>query len=234
MPYPEALYCALAIWALVALTSRRWLTAAVLTIAAGTVQSEAVALIAAVMVAALCSLIPAVRRGQPVALWWRPLAALVLAPLGLLGYLGFVAMRVHRLDGWFWIESAAWYQSFDWGWGVVHNLERVMLGWTSMAETLLVLVVVLAVLLTGWSLTENLPPFLHAYTIAAVGLALGASETWFSSKLRFLLPAVLLALPVGRVLARLRTPVLVPLVAVFAVASTWFGLYLSVIAKLPP
>jgi hypothetical protein len=82
MLYPEALYCALAIWALVALTSRRWLTAALLTIAAGTVQSEAAALIAAVMAAALCSLIPAVRGGQPVAVWWRPLAALALAPLG--------------------------------------------------------------------------------------------------------------------------------------------------------
>jgi len=234
MLYPEALYCALAIWALVALTSRRWLTAAVLAIAAGTVQSEAVALIAAVMVAALCSLNSAVRGGQPVAVWWRPLAALVLAPVGLLGYLGFVAVQVHRLDGWFWIESAAWYQSFDWGWGIVHNVQRVVLGWTSMAETLLVLLAVLAVLLTAWSLTEDLPPFLHVYTFAAVGLALGASETWFSCKLRFLLPAVLLTLPVARVLARLRTSVLVLIVGVFAVTSAWIGLYLSVIAKLPP
>jgi hypothetical protein len=144
------------------------------------------------------------------------------------------ACAARGLDGWFWIESAAWYQSFDWGWGVVHNLERAMLGWTSMAETLLVLVVVVAVLLTAWNLTENLPLHLHVYTIATVGLALGASETWFSCKPRFLLPAVLLVLPLARVLARLRTPVLVPLVGVFAVASTWFGLYLSVIAKLPP
>jgi hypothetical protein len=105
--YPEPLYCALAIWALVALTSRRWLTAAVLAMAAGTVQSEAIALIAAVTVASLSTLIPALRAGRPARVWWRPLAAAALAPLGLAGYLGFVAIRVHRIGGWFWIESAA-------------------------------------------------------------------------------------------------------------------------------
>ena len=234
MLYPEALYCALAIWALIALASRRWLTAAALAIVAGTVQSEAVALIAAVTTAALCSLIPAIRGRQPAARWWRPLAALVLAPLGMLGYLAFVAARVHRPDGWFWIESAAWYQSFDWGYGIVHNLGRVILGWTTLAETLLVLIAALAIVLTAWSLTQDLPPFLHIYTLAAVALALGASETWFSCKLRFLLPAALVALPAARALARLRTPVLIPVIATLAISTAWLGLYLSVIAKLPP
>lgn len=79
-----------------------------------------------------------------------------------------------------------------------------------------------------------MPLYLKVYTAVAVALPLGASETWFSSKLRFLLPAVLLALPPARALARLRTPVLIPLVAAVAIATTWFGLYLSVITKLPP
>ena len=51
---------------------------------------------------------------------------------------------------------------------------------------------------------------------------------------RFLLPAVLLALPVARLLAPLRTAVLVPLVGVLTVATTWFGLYVTVIAKWTP
>jgi hypothetical protein len=234
MLYPETLYCALAIWALVALTSRRWLMAAVLTIAAGTVQSEAVALVTAVMVAALCSLIPAVRSGQPAAELWRRLAALALAPLGLVAYLGFVAVRIRRLDGWFWIESAAWHQSFDWGLGVTQNLEQTTLGWSSVASTLLVLIIVLIVPLTAWSIDRSLPVYLNVYTLVAVSLALGTSGTWFSSMLRFVLPAVLLALPLARSLARLRTLLLVPLTGVLAVASTWFGLYLTVIARLPP
>src|SRR5690349_1222841 len=57
MMYAEALFCALAVWALVALVSRRWLTAGLLTLAAGTVRSTAVALIAAVTVAAAIAVI---------------------------------------------------------------------------------------------------------------------------------------------------------------------------------
>ena len=41
MTYAEALFCALAIWALFALASGRWLTAGLLTLAAGTVRSTA-------------------------------------------------------------------------------------------------------------------------------------------------------------------------------------------------
>src|SRR6516165_12595900 len=113
--YAEALFCALAVWALVALVDRRWLTAAWLTIAAGTVRSTVLALIAAVEVAALAAVVQAARARQPIARWWRPLAAALLAPLGLLGFLGYVALRTHRLDGWFWIEKHTFHMAFDWG-----------------------------------------------------------------------------------------------------------------------
>jgi hypothetical protein len=45
---------------------------------------------------------------------------------------------------------------------------------------------------------------------------------------------VQLALPLARLLAPLRTAVLVPLIGVLTVAATWFGLYLTVIAKWAP
>lgn len=67
MVYAEALFCALAVWALIALVGQRWLTAAGLTALAGTVRSTAAALVAAVAVAAvaaLIALIRAVRTGQ--------------------------------------------------------------------------------------------------------------------------------------------------------------------------
>src|SRR5512146_217883 len=79
MLYAEALFCALAVWAMVALVSKRWLTAGLLTLAAGTVRSTAVALIAAVAVAAVVAVVAAVRARQPVAAWWRPAAAALLA-----------------------------------------------------------------------------------------------------------------------------------------------------------
>ena len=94
--------------------------------------------------------------------------------------------------------------------------------------------VVAAVLLLGWSLTERIPVYLHLYTAVVVIMAFATSANWISSKPRFALPAMLLALPVARLLAPLRTSVLMPLVGVLAVAATWFGLYLTIIARWTP
>ena len=231
MMYAEALFCALAIWALVALVSRRWLTAAGLTLAAGTVRSTAVALILAVCAAALIAVIQAVRARQPIARWWRPLAALVVAPLGLLGYLGYVALATRRPDGWFWVEKHTCHMVFDWGVSTLRVVKGTLLGAPSVAEVLVVWALIAAALLMLWSLTERIPVYLHIYTVVVVVLALTTSANWISSKPRFMLPAVLLALPLARLLAPLRTSVLVPLLAVLTAASTWFGLYLLVIAK---
>ena len=234
MIYAEALFCALAIWALVALVSRRWLTAAGLTLAAGTVRSAVVALILAVCAAALIAVIRAVRARQPFARWWRPLAAMALTPLGLLGYLGYVALATHRLDGWFWIENHTCHMTLDWGVSTLRLVRRTLLGTPTAAEVLAVSVIIAAVLLMLWSLTERIPVYLHLYTIVVVVTALVTSANWVSSKPRFLLPAVLLTLPVARLLAPLRTSVLVPLICVLAVATTWFGLYLLVVVGWAP
>jgi len=229
--YAEALFCALAVWTLVALLNRRWLTAGALALLAGTVRSTALALIAAVAVAVLTALIQAARTRQRIALWWRPVTALLLAPLGLLGYWAYVALATHRLDGWFWIETHAFGMSFDWGISTAQYIGHTFLGAPSPAALLVVLAFLAALGLTAWSLTERIPLYLHAYTVVVVLMAFTSSANWIGSKPRFLLPAFLLALPLARLLAPLRTSVLVPLLVVLTAASTWFGLYLSVIAK---
>src|SRR6516162_21431 len=118
MLYSEALFCALAVWSLVALVERRWLTAAGLTILAGTVRSTALALIAAIVVATAPPLIRAVRARQPAGAWWRPAAAVLAAPLGLLGYWAYSAWATHHLAGFAWVEKNA-HNSFDFGRGIV-------------------------------------------------------------------------------------------------------------------
>jgi len=232
--YAEALFCALAVWALVALVDRRWLTAGALVSLAGTVRSAALALIAAVAVAVVTALIQAARTRQPVARWWRPIAALLLAPLGLLGYWAYVAAVTHRLDGWFWIERHAFGMTFDWGVGTVRFIRTTFLNQPSPEGLLVVLAILAAVGLTIWSLTERSPVYLHAYTVVIAFMAFTSSVGWVSSKPRFFLPAVLLALPLARLLAPLRTSVLVSLIAVLTAASTWFGMYLIIIAKWAP
>ena len=234
MIYAEALFCALAAWALVALVDRRWLTAGALTAAAGTVRSTALALIAAVAVAVLIAVIRAIRARQPIAMWWRPLVAAVLAPLGLLGYLAYVAVATHRLDGWFWIEKHTCHMVFDWGVSTLRVVDGTVLGRPSVADVLVVAALIAAVFLLFWSLTERIPVYLHVYTAVIVVMALTTSANWISSKPRFLLPAFLLALPLARLLAPVRTSVLVPLIVALGVASTWFGLYLLVIEGWAP
>ena len=234
MLYAEALFCALAVWALIALVDRRWLTAAGLTIAAGTVRSTAVALVAAVVVAAGAALIEAARARQPIAGWWRPLAAALLAPLGLLGFLAYVAARTGRLDGWFWIENHTFHMRLDWGTSTLQELRRIFLDAGGVPGLLVALAIVAGTLLMLWSLTERIPPCLHVYTVLVVVMALMSSANWIGSKPRFILPAFLLALPVARLLAPLRTSVLVPLIAVLTALSTWFGLYLIVIGRWAP
>jgi hypothetical protein len=232
MLYSEALFCALAIWSLVALVERRWLTAAGLTILAGTVRSSALALIAAVTVAALTTLIRAGRAREHITAWWRPLAALLLAPLGLFGYLAYSAWALHQPEGWLWVEKNA-HNSFDWGQGTVLTLKNAIIDGPTAPVALTLLVLAAAVTLTICTLTERMPVGLHTYTLVVVMMALATGPDYLGSKPRFLLPAVLLSLPLARLLAPARTCVLIPLIAMLAAMSTWFGLYLMTIGWAP-
>jgi len=225
MLYSEALFCALAIWSLIALVEQRWLTAAGLTVLAGTVRSTALALIAAVAVAALLALIRAARARQHIAAWWRPAAALLLAPLGLLGYWGYVAWAVHQPGGWFWVEKNA-HNGFDWGHSTMLALKDAIINEPTADRALILLVIAVAATLAASSLTERMPMCLHTYTLAIVLTALATGPGYMGSKPRFLLPAMLLGLPLARLLAPARTWVLTSLIAALAAASTGFSLYL--------
>ena len=232
MVYSEALFCALAIWSLVALVERRWLTAAGLTILAGTVRSSAVALVAAVAVAAVPALIRDARARQDLAAWWRPAAALLLAPLGLLGYWGYVAWTVHRLGGWFSLEKSV-KNGFDWGQSIMLALKNAIIHGPTAFVALTLLVLAAAATLAVCSLTERMPVCLHAYTLVIVLTALATGPYYLGSKPRFLLPAMLLGLPLARLLAPARIWVLIPLIAMLAAASTWFSLYLMSVGWAP-
>jgi hypothetical protein len=225
MLYSEALFCALAVWALVALVERRWLTAAGLAILAGTVRSTGAALFLAVAVAALPRVIRAVQAREPIGAWWRPAVAVAAAPLGLVGYWAYSAWALHHLAGWFWVEGNA-HNSFDFGKGIVVAAERAIISGPTAGVALTLLVIAAAVVLTACSLLERIPVYLHVYTLAVVVLALTPGPYYVGSKPRFLLPAMLLGLPLARLLARVSPWILVPLLAICAAASTWFGIYL--------
>src|SRR5690606_16686344 len=120
MLYTETLFTALAAWSLYCVLRRQWLAAGVLCLLAGLTRSASAALIAAVGLAAL------------VAVWrdrerrWRALAAAILAPLGLLGFLVWVGWRLGRLDGYFYVQGTAWGSSLDGGQYTLLTLSTVL------------------------------------------------------------------------------------------------------------
>ena len=225
MLYSEALFCALAVWSLVALVQRRWLIAAGLTILAGTVRSTALALVVAVAVAALPPVIRAVQAREPVRAWWRPAVAALAAPLGLLGYWGYSAWATHHLAGFVWVEKNA-HNSIDFGKGIIQavgarrHFRADRPGRADPAGD------------RGGRHAHRLQPD-RAHSRVPARLHAGGGRAgpgpgpdYLGSKPRFLLPAMLLGLPLARLLARASVWVLIPLIAILAAASTWFGIYL--------
>ena len=103
----------------------------------------------------------------------------------------------------------------------------------SAVEVMTLLVIAAAVVLTICSLTEKFPWCVHVYTLVIVVIALGVGPGWLGSKPRFLLPAVLLTVPVARLLAPLPGWLLGLVIGVLGAASVWFSLFLMT-AGAPP
>ena len=153
-------------------------------------------------------------------------------PLGLLGYWGYVAWAVHRLSGWFSLEKSV-RNGFDWGQSIMLALKNAIIDGPTAFVALTLLVIAAAATLAVCSLTERMPVCLHAYMLVIVLTALATGPYYLGSKPRFLLPAMLLGLPLARLLAPARIWVLIPLIAMLAAASTWFSLYLMSVGWAP-
>ncbi|HEX8345783.1 MAG TPA: glycosyltransferase family 39 protein, partial [Actinoplanes sp.] len=104
--FSESLFTALAAWTLYALLNERWVTAGVLAGLSGLSRPTAAALIATVGLAAL---IAAVRRRDG----WRPYAAMLLAPAGLLGYLAYASAKLGGVKEYFDIHRNTFGAHFD-------------------------------------------------------------------------------------------------------------------------
>ena len=222
MVYSEGLFTALSAWCLYALLRRQWILAGVLCLAAGATRAAAVVLVGVVVVAAVLAL---ARRREGA----RPVAALVLAPLGLVGYLAWVAHALGRLDGWLYMQDKGWHLRFDFGADTGHEfVHRVLLAPAKLelyeVSAVLVAAVVLLVLLAYLR-----PPWpLLAYAAGLLALTLGDGG-YYHSKSRFLIPAFPLLLPIAVGLGRTRLRVSALVLTALALASAWYGGYLLLV-----
>lgn len=220
MAYSEALFCALAAWALVGVLQRRWLLAGACCAAAGLVRPTAAALVVAVELAALMAALH--RRDS-----WRPWVAGLVAPAGLLAYLGYVAARTGRWDGWFALQRSGWATQFDGGSATLGFTRDVLATAPSVLEVVTVAVLAGALVLFGvclraWTRTGVWPLLVYAAGVLAMDLGAGGL---MNSKARLLLPAFVLLVPLAIGLARRRPSSALAVLTAVVAASSCFGAY---------
>ncbi|MFI0960435.1 hypothetical protein ACH4S8_03275 [Streptomyces sp. NPDC021080] len=240
--YSESLYTALAAWACYAVMRRHWLTAGLLTCAAGLTRPTATALIAALALAALVEVVrqrrALRRRGDPpvpegTQNWeavLRPVAAVLIAPIGLAGYLGWVGHRMGDYGGYFTLQDKAWAHSFDGGRHTVKVFASLAVGHFDYLfaypyeDVVAAGTVLLALMLLPLLFRLRPPLVLTVSTLLTMALVLGSQQI-FGNVSRYLLPAFPLVVPCATAMRRLSTPVLCTVLTVAALASGSYAGY---------
>ncbi|MGW7429489.1 mannosyltransferase family protein [Streptomyces sp. NPDC054861] len=225
MGYTESLFTALTAWALYAVLTGRWAWAAGLAVSAGLTRPTGIALAAAVTAAGLL----AARRGC------RPaLAAALAAPLGWLGYVGWVGLRLGRWDGYFAVQRL-WTNEWDGG-AVTARTLRELLVYDRRPQLFLVVVSVVligAAALFLLCLGDRQPLPLLVFTGVLLLVVLGSGGVYFP-RARFLLPGFPLLLPLAHALARARLHAAALVLAAAALSSAWLGGYMLLVWHGPP
>ncbi|MEU7721428.1 hypothetical protein [Streptomyces tibetensis] len=230
--YSESLYTALAAWACHAVMTRRWLTAGLLTCAAGLCRPTAVALVAALAVAAVLSLR---RREGGVR---RPLAAVAIAPLGLFGYLGWVNYRMGDINGYSKLQDGAWAHKFDWGVHTFDVLTSIPVGhfdyrFAMPFEDVIGVCVVLMVPVLTVLLTRLRPPAVLVVHTVLSYLMVMTTQQYFGNVSRYLLPLFPLFVPLALAMRRLRWPSLAAVLGTAALASGSYAGYVLFVLGVP-
>ncbi|MFC8761149.1 mannosyltransferase family protein [Streptomyces sp. NPDC057193] len=213
MAYTETLFTALAAWSLYAVLRGRWILAGVLCAAAGLTRPTAVALIAALGVTALVTLVR--DRRLPA----RTVTGVLIAPLGWLGYIVYVGVREGAPTAYFDVQ-AAWGNSIDGG----VALARFIVGLPWPAALGLCAALALLGRLVALCVRQRQPLPLLLYTVGVVGVSL-VGAAYFGSRPRLMMPAFGLLLPPAVALARARTRTAVPVLAGLALASAAYGAF---------
>ncbi|MFD7905932.1 hypothetical protein ACFV4F_37730 [Kitasatospora sp. NPDC059722] len=222
--YSDSLFVALSAWACYCVMTHRWVAAGLLTLAAGLNRPTAAALIAAVSVAALVAL---VRRTDGVR---RPLFAMLITPWGLLWYVAWVGYRMGDWGGYFKLQRGAWNRYFDWGASTSRTALDVVTGhwnfWQSNPAPDLIAIALLIALpgLLVLLLRLRPPLVLVIYTLLTIFTALSSNQI-FDNISRYLLPAFPLCVGLAVALRRVRTPSLIGLFAMPAIAAGWYAGY---------
>ncbi|WP_137993620.1 hypothetical protein [Streptomyces vilmorinianum] len=221
MAYTETLFTALAAWSILAVLRDRWILAGALCVLAGLTRPTAVALIAALGITALVTVVR--ERKLPA----RMAAGVLLAPLGWLAYIVYVGVREGSPTAYFEVQ-AAWGNSIDGG----VALARFIWGLPPLAALGLCAALGLLAWLVVLCVRQKQPLPLLVYTVAVVGVSL-VGAAYFGSRPRLMMPAFGLLLPPAVALVRLRLRARVVVLSALALASGAYGAF-TLLGSGPP
>lgn len=211
---PEPLFIALSAAALLLLMRRQVMAAAVFAAAAGLARFQAIAVVLPVMVAAWVWPMPVIRR----------LAATLVAPLGLLAYLAFVARRTGSVTGWFDIQRE-WGSTGDGGVSKWRYIAENISGQGPLVHQVAAWTILAAVVLLVACVVVRLPWPLTLYAGLLVAAAISQSD-YHQHSMRYLIAAFPLVLPVAIGMRRMPTWLLAATLTMLAVLSATFQIHL--------
>ena len=221
MVYSEALFCALAVWALFFLLKGNWLVAGGLSVLGGLVRPSGLMLAGVVMVAALVAI---VRRRAT----WQTWVGAAIAPLGFLSWIGYVGWRLGDVTAWFTLQREGWHSSFDFGAGTLNFVYRTLKDAPAVLDVVTVSLMIAAVVLLVLSIRQKQPFELILYSAFSLIQVLG-SDGVMNSKGRLLIPAFTLLLPIAVFLNRERRSNAVLGIVLVGLMSCWYSAYAVVV-----
>ena len=228
--YADALFIALAVWALYAAARSWWLTSAVLCVLAGLTRPTGFVLIVAVCVTALIS---ARRRGGG----WRAWTAACVAPVGAAAYVLAVGIALGSPTGYFRMQRHRWLNYMDGGATTWHSVADVLYGrgnGVALVYVIAMFVVLAAPVLVYAQLRDRqpLPYVVFGAGIVFMGLA---SARFFATTPRELMPALpFLLLPVAGALSRAGRGTVVMAFLVLAFAAGWYAWFVPLYTGFAP
>lgn len=234
MAYTETLFTALAAWAVHAVLTGRWVWAGGLAVLAGLTRPSAVAVVTAIWITAAVILIRAhragARREELVRGRGRMLLGVLLAPLGWLAYVLYVAVRNGSPFAYFEVQHQ-WGNGFDGGRALAgfirQNLSTNLLAGLGLCTALALVFWVL------WLCVRQRQPLpLLAYAVSIVVISL-VGAGYFGSRPRLVMPAFPLLLPLAVALLRLRPAHTSLVLGAAALASAAYGAF-TLLGSGPP
>jgi len=164
--YSESLMIALAAGCLLALLDRRWWLAGLTAALATATRPNAAGLVAACAVASAAAIL---QRRE-----WRSLVAPLLAPAGIVGFLGYLGRHTGEPGVWFRVQREAWHQEFDFGLNTAKTIWNFIvdpLGDSHQIAVMVLLVFTLACTAAFLSMRRGWGWPVTVYTLSVVVLA---------------------------------------------------------------